>query len=122
LPDTLYKVLQYFNGALVGYDGPAQRILSKNLSVGSWRTYLRLLAGLAMRRIAKLPVDTAPTTRGLGDGSFRGIHDLSYPQHSSVNAHIDPDFATLNCTRIEDRDVIEAGIVLSLRGIQGCLS
>ena len=120
LPNTLYKVLQY--GALVGYVGPAQRILSKNHSSVSLLPKdinAKLREDLALGRIAKLPVDTAPNLficSPLGlvpkkDGSLRRIHDLSYPRQSSVNAHIDPEFATLSYTRIEDilRDVIEAG-------------
>lgn len=93
---TLYKVLQY--GALVGYDGPARRILSKNHSVGSFRTYLLLLADLSMRRIAKLPVDTAPNqfiwSPGLGDGSLRDPWPLL-----QLSAHTDSDAATLRCRR-----------------------
>jgi len=96
LPDTLYKVLQYGALSSVG-------LLPEDI-------HAKLREDLAMGRIAKLPVNTAPNQficSPLGlvskkDGSLRRIHGLSYPRHSSVNSHIDPGFATLSYTRIDD--------------------
>ena len=101
LPTALIGILE--SGALIGYEGPPQNIISKNhttVSLAPSEITAKLQAGLAANRIAifhsqhsssqfiSSPLGLVPKH----DGGLRRIHDLSYPLGRSVNAHIPQDY------------------------------
>jgi hypothetical protein len=120
LQTVLTSILRF--GALIGYEGPPQKIISKNHStvdLAPGEISAKLKADLASHRIAIFP---SPHTCSqfisspLGlvpkhDGGLRRIHDLSYPLQHSVNAHINPTYGSLKYTKIDDilKKVIRAG-------------
>jgi reverse transcriptase-like protein len=120
LPTALIGILE--SGALIGYEGPPQKIISKNhttVNLAPSEITAKLQADLAANRIAIFPSQHPSSqliSSPLGlvpkhDGGLRRIHDLSYPLGRSVNAHIPQDYGSLQYAKIEDilEKVIRAG-------------
>ena len=119
LPETLINILDY--GALLGYEGPDQRIVSRNhstVNISPDDIKSKLEVDIAQSRIviALLNPSDRFISSPLGlvpknDGGFRRIHDLSYPLQSSVNTHIDKSYGALHYTHIEHilDDIVKAG-------------
>jgi hypothetical protein len=112
LGNTLSSILTY--GACIGYEGPKQHVLSKNLSSASLDPATiqnQLDADLADGRITQVQPTTNFISSPLGlvpkhDGGLRRIHHLSHPEGTSVNDHIPARYAAISYTRL--REVLEA--------------
>jgi hypothetical protein len=108
LPQLISGILQ--NGAQLGYEGPAQFILLKNListDLDNHTIQDKLAADLKAGRVVALsplppyiysPLGLAPKH----DKGWRRIHHLSHPPGRSVNDHIRPDFAALKYVTLEE--------------------
>jgi len=126
LPVTLAGILKY--GCQIGYNGPPQFILSQNLkSAQSGQSDQldqsdqseisdKLISDLALRRVVlrnpSFPFISSPL--GLvpkGDGGYRRIHHLSYPQGSSVNSHILEAASTIKYIKVTEiyKAILTAG-------------
>jgi hypothetical protein len=115
---TLVDIIKH--GAKIGYTGPLQQTISKNLAsaadapaVLSADLYAQL-AQCQLGRTAVLPDHFISSPLGLvpkSDGSFRRIHHLSHPAGRSVNDHIPQHWGTLTYTKFDDaiRAVAHAG-------------
>jgi hypothetical protein len=119
LPVALIGILE--SGALIGYEGPPQKIISKNhttVNLAPSEITDKLQADLAAiiaifpsqhptSQLISSPLELVPKH----DGGLRRIHDLSYPLGRSVNAHIPQDYGSLKYAKIEDipEKVIRAG-------------
>lgn len=84
-PDRYYvnmilDIIEY--GAKIGYQGPLQQILSKNLSSATISS----------------PLGLVPKP----NGGWRRIYHLSHPRGSSVNCNIPEEFGTLEYTTFDE--------------------
>ena len=108
LPYLIDGILTY--GARIGYDGPDQFILSRNLRIENedWavideKTSADENAGLIRQTAASFPFISSPL--GLvpkHGGGKRRIHHLSYPPGSSVNDFIEPSYGTISYCSFDD--------------------
>ena len=108
LPRLIHGILTH--GARIGYDGPEQIIISRNLPIDESdfafldaKTTADEKAGLISRATPSFPFVSSP----LGvvpkhDGGRRRIHHLSYPTGSSVNNFIDQSRGTLSYTTFDE--------------------
>jgi hypothetical protein len=106
---TLVDIIRH--GAKVGYTGPRQRIVAKNLAsaadapdILSTDLHKQLAKG-QLGQTADLPENFISSPLGLvpkSDGNFRRIHHLSHPAGNSVNDHIPRDWGTLTYTKFDD--------------------
>jgi hypothetical protein len=115
---TLADVITY--GARIGYTGPRQTILSRNLASAnespqtlSADIHAQFRKG-QLGKLATLPPKFISSPLGLvpkSDGAWRRIHHLSHPQGNSVNDHIPPEWGTLTYGSFDQalRLVAEAG-------------
>jgi len=108
LPYILGGILKH--GAQIGYSGPLQHILSKNLSSASLAPHIidrQVTADLQHGRIS-LHTGSAPfisSPLGLvpkGNGGWRRIHHLSFPTQLSVNDHIPAAFGAITYVKFDD--------------------
>ena len=105
LPQLISGILQ--NGAQVGYDGPAQFILSKNLVSAGLDNHTiqdKLAADMKAGQVVVVS-PSPPYICGLVPKHDKGwcrIHHLSHPPGRSVNDHIRPDFAALKYVTLEE--------------------
>jgi hypothetical protein len=110
-PTALAGILK--SGALIGYEGPLQRIFSRNHSTVNLAPDVitaKLQADLVLHRIAIAPTIQSCSyfiSSPLGlvpkpHGGLRRIHDLSYPLRHSVNAYIKPEYGSLKYAKIDD--------------------
>jgi len=107
------------NGTQLGYEGPAQFILSKNLisaELDNRTIQDKLAADLKARRVVAVSPSPPYICSPLGlvpkhDKGWRRIHHLSHPPGRSVNDHIRPDFAALKYVTLEEiwTTIIKAG-------------
>jgi hypothetical protein len=122
-PDRVYAqvlvdIINY--GAKIGYTGPDQTILSRNLASAqespetlSADLHAQLKKG-QLGQLAELPRNFISSPLGLvpkSDGAWRRIHHLSHPQGNSVNDHIPPEWGTLTYTKFDQalQLIAEAG-------------
>ncbi|TMD69347.1 MAG: hypothetical protein E6I91_02300 [Chloroflexi bacterium] len=117
LPSLIDGILRC--GARIGYTGPPQLILSKNLASAlddpnliAKKISEELEAGLIRPVTPSKPFICSPL--GLvpkGDGGWRRIHHLSFPDDSSVNAFIPREFGTLTYVTFDEiiSNVVAAG-------------
>jgi hypothetical protein len=115
---TLADIITY--GARIGYTGPSQTILSRNLASAnespqtlSADIHAQFRKG-QLGKLATLPPKFISSPLGLvpkSDGAWRRIHHLSHPQGNSVNDHIPPEWGTLTYASFDQalRLVAEAG-------------
>ena len=98
-------------GAKIGYQGPAQQILSENLSSATDAPDIisqDLDNQIKHDRVTKidiLPPQFISSPLGLvpkPNGGWRRIHHLSHPRGSSVNCNIPEEFGTLEYTTFDD--------------------
>ena len=102
----LHNIIIY--GAQLGYDGPEQLILSKNLASASASPGLittQVTDDLMKKRIARATLSTPFISSPLGlvpkhNGGFRRIHHLSFPRGKAVNDHISEAYGTLTYTTL----------------------
>jgi hypothetical protein len=119
LPQLISRILR--NSTQLGYKGPAQFILSKNLisaDLDNDTIQDKLAADLKAGRVVAVSLSSLYICSLLGlvpkhSNGWRRIHYLSYPIGRSVNDHIRPDFATLKYVILEE---IWATIVKTGRG------
>jgi hypothetical protein len=106
---TLVDIIRH--GAKVGYTGPRQRIVAKNLASAAAapdtlsEDLHKQLAKGQLGQTADLPVNFISSPLGLvpkSDGNFRRIHHLSHPAGNSVNDHIPRHWGTLTYTKFDD--------------------
>jgi hypothetical protein len=108
LPQLISGILK--NGAQLGYEGPSQFILSRNLisANSDIRTIQdKLAADLKIGRVMTVSPSTPYICSPLGlvpkhDKGWRRIHHLSHPPSRSVNDHIRPDSAALKYVTLEE--------------------
>jgi Reverse transcriptase (RNA-dependent DNA polymerase) len=119
LPQLISGILR--NGTQLGYKGPAQFILSKNLISADLDDHTiqdKLAADLKAGRVVVASPSPPYICSPLGlvpkhDKGWRRIHHLSHPPGRSVNDHIRPDFAALKYVTLEE---IWATIIKTGRG------
>jgi len=109
-------------GARLGYQGPEQFILSRNLPIElSDHDVLdkKAAADLAAGLIAPITPDYPCIVSPLGvvpkgDGGRRRIHHLSYPEGESVNDFIPAEYASITYVTFDAivADVLQAGVGL----------
>lgn len=124
-PDKLYKtaILDIIKfGAKLGYTGPRQRIISKNLPTANDAPGLLskdLQTQIELNRVTQVNHDDLPeflisSPLGLAPkstpGKWRRIHHLSHPRGKSVNCHIAEDHGALEYTNVDE--AIEAVLVV----------
>jgi hypothetical protein len=117
LPLTLAGILQY--GCQIGYQGPQQLVLSKNLKSSMLHPSTikaKLLDDLQLGRVLSTSSDFPFISSPLGlvpkgDGGFRRIHHLSHPRGTSVNDFIPDDASKISYTSIKDiyAAILDAG-------------
>jgi hypothetical protein len=108
LPQLISGILK--NGAQLGYEGPSQFILSRNLVSANLDTRTiqdKLAADLKAGRVVAVSPSTPYICSPLGlvpkhDKGWRRIHHLSHPPSRSVNDHIRPDSAALKYVTLEE--------------------
>jgi hypothetical protein len=117
-------------GVQLGYEGPAQRILSNNLTSASLSGEVitqQVSSDLGLGRITPVVPTEKFISSPLGlvpkhDGGFRRIHHLSHPAEKSVNDHIPGEYSAISYTKLSD--ILDAilhlgrGTVLVKRDIQ----
>jgi hypothetical protein len=120
-PGDLKHILPHIirNGADVGYSGPSQLILSRNLKSATLAPDIitsKLTADLELGRVVKAEPVAPYICSPLGlvpkhNGSFRRIHHLSFPAGRSVNDHIASEFSALTYVVLEDiwTDIVLCG-------------
>jgi hypothetical protein len=109
------------NGAQLGYKGPAQFILLRNLisaNADNHTIQVKLAADLAAGRVVAISPSPPYICSPLGlvpkhDQGWRRIHHLSHPLGGSVNDHIRPDYAALKYVTLDE---IWATIIKTGRG------
>jgi hypothetical protein len=116
---TLLDIIVY--GAKIGYTGPDQTILSRNLSSAN-ESPTTLSADISAQfnkgqlgKLTSLPPKFISSPLGLvpkSDGTWRRIHHLSHPMGNSVNDHIPPEWGTLTYATFDQalQLVAEAGV------------
>jgi hypothetical protein len=116
---TLVDIIVY--GARVGYTGPEQTILSRNLASAN-ESPTTLSADISAQfskgqlgKLTTLPPKFISSPLGLvpkSDGTWRRIHHLSHPTGNSVNDHIPQEWGTLTYTTFDQalQLVAEAGV------------
>lgn len=117
LPHLISGILR--NGAQLGYQGPAQFILSKNLISADLDNHTiqdKLTADLKTGRVVAISPSSPYICSPLGlvpkqNKGWRRIHHLSHPPGRSVNDHIRPEFAALKYVTLEEiwATIIKAG-------------
>jgi len=117
LPLLLDGILTF--GARLGYEGPEQFILSRNLPVElsdhdvlDKKAAADLAAGLISPIIPEHPCIVSPLgVVPKGDGGRRRIHHLSYPEGESVNDFIPAEYASITYATFDAivADVLQAG-------------
>jgi hypothetical protein len=117
LPVLLVGILTH--GARLGYEGPKQLIISRNLPIESSdyevldsKAAADLAAGLIVPTIPEYPCIISPLgVVPKGDGGRRRIHHLSHPEGESVNDFIFPEYASISYVMFDDvvADVLQAG-------------
>jgi hypothetical protein len=108
LPQLVSGILR--NGAQLGYEGPVQFILSKNLiSADADNNTIqdKLAVDLKAGRVVAISPSPPYICSPLGlvpkhDKGWRRIHHLSHPPGRSVNDHIRPDSAALKYVTLEE--------------------
>ena len=108
LPLTLAGILKY--GCQIGYQGPLQLVLSKNLKSSILDPSIikvKLLDDLQLGRILSTSSDFPFISSPLGlvpkgDGGFRRIHHLSHPRGSSVNDFIPDNLSKITYISIKE--------------------
>ena len=117
LPLLLDGILTF--GARLGYEGPEQFILSRNLPIElpdhdvlDKKAAADLAAGLIAPITPKHPCMVSPLgVVPKGDGGRRRIHHLSYPEGESVNDLIPAEYASITYVTFDAivADVLQAG-------------
>jgi hypothetical protein len=114
--ETLFDIITY--GAKLGYEGPNQMLLSRNLtSVANDPETLSadIEHQVSLGKLGKL--DTLPeyfisSPLGLvpkSDGSWGRIHHLSHPRNNSVNDHIAPEYGSMAYSTFDEAlDLVRA--------------
>jgi hypothetical protein len=108
LPQLISGILR--NGTQLGYEGPAQFILSKNLISADLDDHTiqdKLAADLKAGRVVAVSLSALYICSPLGlvpkhDKGWRRIHHLSHPPGRSVNDYIRSDFAALKYVTLEE--------------------
>jgi hypothetical protein len=115
---TLVDIINH--GAKIGYTGPDQTILSRNLTSAN-ESPATLSADIQTQlrkgqlgKLSTLPPKFISSPLGLvpkSDATWRRIHHLSHPRGNSVNDHIPPEWGTLTYSSFDQalRLVAEAG-------------
>ncbi|OXV08604.1 hypothetical protein Egran_03633, partial [Elaphomyces granulatus] len=102
LPILLVGILTH--GARLGYEGPKQLIISRNLPIElsdyevlDSKTAADLGASLITQTMPEYPCIISPLgVVPKGDGGRRRIHHLSHPEGESVNDFIPPEYASIS--------------------------
>jgi Reverse transcriptase (RNA-dependent DNA polymerase) len=108
LPTHIAKVLKF--GALIGYTGPEDLVLSKNLSSAAIHPEVlekTIWQDLQLHRIEPTTPTFPLISSPLGlvpkpGGAWRKIHHLSFPEGQSVNDHISQEAAYLRYVSFEE--------------------
>lgn len=117
LPVLLVGILTH--GATLGYEGPKQLLISRNLPIDpsdyevlDSKAAADLLAGLIVQTTPEHPCIISPLgVVPKGDGGRRRIHHLSHPEGESVNDFIPPEYASISYVTFDAvvADVLKAG-------------
>lgn len=117
LPQLIAGILRH--GALTGYEGPAQLILSDNLSSATSAPEdidTQIQKDLSLGRVRPVHPSAPFIASPLGlvpksDGGWRRIHHLSYPPERSVNDNIQPRYAAIQYVSFDEivGSILKAG-------------
>jgi hypothetical protein len=107
------------HGALTGYEGPAQLILSDNLSSATSAPEdidTQIQKDLSLGRVRPVHPSAPFIASPLGlvpksDGGWRRIHHLSYPPERSVNDNIQPRYGAIQYVSFDEivGSILKAG-------------